>query len=948
MSLTIPNSTKVVLFGAGNFPKDESLASIPSAQSNIEQLSGILAQQNIIGINESNMLRVVDLADNVQILEDVSGIADQAKEALLVYITGHVITRKGHLYLATPHSSRKKIHINGIALDEFMDIISETDAEHKILIFDVIYSDMNDEVVDASIIEDALKYYESAYSNTFIISSSPTATPKNFFAESSGTNFTNALVDVLTNGAEKEQETFSLVDLYKALKHKMPQNTPLKSSANNASDVKFAYNTKFIAFAELKKEADQAFEKQEFQSALKAYKKAGNLFESNQEVIKKKEFIKFLIQGENALSEEKYEKAKDAFEAAQELFDFPIVQTKVNDVSLTIANKLFDKEQYEAAREHYKAVALEMPNNEFVRERLDKCDHELRFLDLIDEADRSYFDDDFEKAHDLYTKALKIHPDRKAAKRKEECERLLNKASKIKQQLAAEQQDQGVELTEDALAQVRKQVEEELRAKIEEEVTAKLSDKIRNELKEEMGKEFTEQMWANVSLANNLEVYDFYLQNYPKAKYADKAKKRFEELSELQEQRAQRVSESIRKSAEQLADQPSKVEEEPKSEEKETPKQEEKPTTQLDSANILEGKQPETSKKDRDDKPETPEDILRMLEERNEEAPKKHKPFVMEEKGEKNVSADKPMEVLDEIEAGFSGKTEQKNGHEVVEEVPLKEERSIIEPKLEAKVEEVKEVPVEEEKKEEVKEEPVVEAPKEEEKTVEEPVAEAPKEEEVKEETKPSVADTASTPLGVTMGEAKAFTEDQLWQKVLAVNTIDSFRFYVDNTKESEHLVDAYYQINKLTKLMDAGELPTVEDTSSTTIEEPVVSTPVTKEEPKEEAPAVSEPAAYTYEAPKVVDSGEDDELWKKATDANTVNAYYEYVANSKAKTYLDEAKNKINELKQNARNSEEDDWKDAEANNTIDGYKKYIKKYPLGHYYAKAMFRISELEAQL
>lgn len=240
-------------------------------------------------------------------------------------------------------------------------------------------------------------------------------------------------------------------------------------------------------------------------------------------------------------------------------------------------------------------------------------------------------------------------------------------------------------------------------------------------------------------------------------------------------------------------------------------------------------------------------------------------------------------------------------------------------------------------------------------------------EEKVVEQPSRTSNDSSTTPLGMSLSESEELTEDALWQKVTETNTVESYKFYVDNTQESEHLVDAYYQINRLSKLTQASEEE--EDDNSGT-----VSLETEDEENNHKVNGSSnghstdsyEYASYNYNGnssetetekqeveveveekePEAVDT-EDQSLWEKASSHDTVNAYYEYVANSKAKMHLEEAKKRINELKENAQNSEQDDWQNAEIANTIDGYKLYIKKYPLGNYYAKAMFRISELEAQ-
>lgn len=916
MSLSVPNTAKAVLIGASNFPKDDTLSPIDQANPNIKLIAEVLANPNVMGIQAENITKMLDVADNTKIKEEVSVAAEEAKGALIVYITGHITTRKGHLYLATPNSSRKKIHINGIALDELLDIISETNAENRILIFDAYYSDVNDEETDGDVVIDALKYYESAYLNTFILSASPAANFTAFQGEGSETTFTTALTHVLNNGLDKEQESLSLVDIYEGLKDQMAGQKPVKSTATKADTIILAHNTKFLGFNELKVKGDQLFDKELFQEALGVYEDAAKLFGKNSSVKKRKKFIKRFLEGEKAVEKGNFEKAKDAFLEASAIFEMKVVTEKINGVLMTIANTLFDKEEYEAARENYKMVANHLPNDNFVKERLEKCDHELRFLDLIDEADKYYFDDNFEQALPFYEQALEIHSDRKAAKRREECQRLITKAAAIRKKIEAEQGGTA-QLSKEELTKreekLRKSVEEEIKAKLEKEFLVKLEQEKRElQSKQEQQKlkvaaKYDETLWTNISSANSLDVYEFFLQYYPTSTFASQAKERLEQLSTIVRKQKQKAE----------AQQASTT----------------KPTTE--------------AKKEEKPSADT------------EENAKKHKPFIKEEKGRSHVSEEKPYNILEELEAQFNGdgttkhqkiekktpKIDSSEKAESPEDLINKVMNRNYTDKPEEKKAEVKKEVIPPKKevtppKEEKKPEPVVETKK----TVVTPPEvkiEAPKQEEKKEIEK--------TPKPVEE-EKKQYSEEELWQNAVEANSIDGYRFYVDNTKESEHLVDAYYQINKLSKMADAGVLETTKDDDPVAEkkEEIKVDSVV---ETKKETPIVSKVTPpTTIKTETTVPTPEDkseEGLWQKAVEINTVNAYYEYVANSTEKKHLEEAKDKINSLKENARESEKSDWDKAESENTIDGYKTYIKNYPLGHYYAKAMFRISELEAQ-
>lgn len=897
--------------GMGTFPKDESLQPIPHVSANINELSEALTNKDIVGLDPSDISRLIDITDNTKIKEELALAAEQAKEALIIYCSGYVISRKGHLYLASSGSSRSKIHLNGISFDEIMSILEEAGAPSKILLLDVCFLDSEEEEeVDIEAALESLKAYDQNNERLFVISTAPSMNTAAFFGYKETTIFTQALLEVLHEGTPVEANMLSLSDICRGIDRYlegMGVHQPcFCSPAVEGKEVVFAHNIRYAAYQILQKEADGFFEQQAYQEALEAYKKATKLLPGNQEVEQKRKFILLLLQGIAASDNNEYDRAKEAFVQAHELMPIPIVKEKIIATYTSIANQKFAVEQYEDAKSAYKQVLTWDDANTYAKEKYEDCQRELQFLDWMEEADRFYFDDQFKQAFDFYGKALALHNDRKAQHRKNECERLIQKEEQLREQLVAElseemnqeaskvnkevqekkQQDleQEIEerlrasLTESLTDELRPTIESMLRPKLLEEVRAKAKEELMREIKEEVLKEakaeiakdanaskeekkawhkkakdeFEEEFWTHTLLINQIEVYRFYLQFFPRPKYTEKAKNRIEDL---RKQAEVTLSEAL-------------------------------PTAPVKNETSVPTEEP--TKETSTGKDNTDETVAETTKEAPaQEAHKKEEP------GDKDA-----QHILEELEAQFNGEAKEKAKNDKPKDAAPSD--AIAEGMFKA----IQETAKKSEKKPEPEKEP-----------------------------------------------EKEYSEEQLWEQATKAHSLEGYRFYVDKTKDSAHLVDAYYQINQLSK-KEKGEEGN-QPTPTTKADVPVnsngkhtggstysysVNVKSTEKEPKTEVFEVQE----SEKEPSM----KEDALWKQACTLNTVKGYYEYISQSKEKRYLTEAKAKIQDIKANAKESEAVDWEEAQSMNTIEAFKGYIRKYPLGDYYAKAMYKISELEA--
>lgn len=922
---TISKHTKALLLGNGAFPKDATLEPITQVKGNIEGLASSLTKGDGVGMEAVAIKRLLNIKDNTKIKEEIASVSESAKEVFILHISGYAIHRKGHIYLASSGSTKGKIHLNGIAFDEIIDILGDSEALAKIVFLDVCFLDSQEESIPQEEISGLLEAYIKNDHQICLISTTPEMGLQAFLGYTQQTIFTQSLVEVLRKGVPVEKDELTLADVQKGMQDYLAEqglhNVPM-GSHELQSEVIFAKNSRFNLFKELKAEADASFQKEAYEEALKIYKQASELMPDNAEVSAKRKFIRLLLKGIE-LQEQYPQQAKNAFIDAHKLIDLPIIRNKIIDVLLMIGERQLKLEKFEPAKEQYKEVLDWDPNHELAKERLDECITEVSFLDYMEEADRLYFDDEFEQALNLYDKALEIHTDRKAQRRKAECDRLIRKEAQLRDRLTSEIQaaqkeevdkdadeKQEQELRQEIEAMLRPQIQEELQQEITERLENEISDRLGAQLKEKLAAQqasleerfqkekeqlekalnkkanqnFEEDFWTNALLENRIDVYRFYLQFFPRPRYAEKAKSRIRDLKKQQQanktEQLNAIDFSVNHTKEERAESDSSIDT---------------------------GKHPKN--------------------------------------GVKHPSrSESPQEIISRLEATFNGKehkvenknTEKDQAEEEKESTPIKENDANDTEELLAKA--------------------------------------------IQEEMLGKVDEEEPTP-PVDI----AYTEEDLWEKATSENSLEGYHFYVENTTESKHLVDAYYQINQLVK---SAKLTEAADENDDEVEEEIVSKQaeieVVEEETEIEEPLQEESSEETEEVeaeqvkgeheevavPHIEKQGAEEEryeaeaeeqeeeevkpasydeqsLWNRTHRENTLDAYYDYISQSKDKYFLEEAKQQINLLKSAVKQTEVSDWESARDANTVEALKGYIRKYPLGDFYAKAMFQISELEAQ-
>jgi hypothetical protein len=1068
--------SKVVLLGMGSFPKDKELQSSPLAQESLSLMQSVFADQRLFGMPDYDQSVMLDVADHTTIKEKIALAGEQAKGIFYFYYTGQIVLRKGRLYLATPSSTLALAHVNGLSLDELMEIIRESSAQEKVIIFDAKYhkasSDFNFDT--DQLLSEIFSNYEAEFPQTIFISNNANA--------DSNHKFTSTLCSILTKGIDDERDGLTFSDIFDLVKTACESNQlPIKAAGKAKRNPIIAPNRRFMDFVLLKKDADTKFENENFSEALVEYEKMLQLFPQNAEALAKRRYIILLLDAKDSLNNANFEKARQLYEQAFQVLNLGIARKGILSSLEKIASMYFENNQFELSREYYDLLLKEDGNNTIYQERYKISKNELLFEQLVEKGDSAYFTYQYQIALDNYQQALKIKRDNLVLKRKEECERFIERERKLREELEKQMTEKlADELKNKVEAQIKSKIEEEMRAK-KEEMLDKMQQEVRTEVETSFKQELEDSFWSRVTVWNTIEAYQFYKGFFPNGKHSEKASRRIEELKARQTKAEKPVEIEANTAVNQIVENTevkvveTKVEipvenvspiEEKKienvqtehkatrirlsdvihredvknaipsfdkkiSSESETKEEEILPTTDAILAKNKSEKE-ETVVKSEPIKQEHPKSskpdfgsmsdkdlwtyaknkgtirgFMTYIENTKEYAHVADAYFEINQLKRKGFSIeDEPAEevvVADSLttstklpdlqqdtskttisttptkpknEFNFEAMSEEELWRYAEKENTVESYRNYVEytkaslhvadayylinqlskQSPASKGEKVEEVVTKVEEKyvaptpKIVEEEPQIEKPevKADLQALENALKNFRQEDYMpkKKEASPQKSEN----FGFSEAEierVKRMSEEELWAWVQNKNTVDAYRAYVEFSQESSHVADAYYIINQLTHKEELEVIPTTNYAS--TYSEPVFE--------KFEAPTPSYSNPYSTETSTDVSTSievenqnstnNEEEIWEKAQAENTIGAYFNYLNATIEKKYWDEAKKRINELKNNSQAQEQVDWDRAQKEDSIDAYKNYIRKYPLGNYYAKAMFRLNKLESE-
>jgi len=149
--------------------------------------------------------------------------------------------------------------------------------------------------------------------------------------------------------------------------------------------------------------------------------------------------------------------------------------------------------------------------------------------------------------------------------------------------------------------------------------------------------------------------------------------------------------------------------------------------------------------------------------------------------------------------------------------------------------------------------------------------------------------------------------EEILWKSSCDVNTIVSYRAYLDKTKLGIYRENANKLINELEK-----------------IDREIIA-----------------------EKGQQLMTEQDNKLWKNALDSNTILSYKMYLIETKSGLFKENAEKAIEQLEteQKEKEKEQQFWQKAKTENTINIYNEYLQLYPNGAYRGEASIAQKDIE---
>jgi hypothetical protein len=223
-----PVGTRVVLIGTTKSLSDpEHLPELPAVANNIDALKAILLDPDLVGLSSECIETIVDAPSASQLLTRLSKAAKSSTDTLLVYYAGHGLksaTANG-LFLAALETTQDECHLDGVDFTRVRQIIFDSPAAKKILIFDCCYSGevASDQMgADSSVISNNIQI-----KGTYSIASAP----RNSIAYSpigeKFSSFSRELISVLERGIQESVEFITIDKLYDEVKRRIASNPTL-------------------------------------------------------------------------------------------------------------------------------------------------------------------------------------------------------------------------------------------------------------------------------------------------------------------------------------------------------------------------------------------------------------------------------------------------------------------------------------------------------------------------------------------------------------------------------------------------------------------------------------------------------------------------------------------------------------------------------------------------
>ncbi|MFG3702927.1 caspase domain-containing protein, partial [Micromonospora sp. NPDC047620] len=209
--MTEESGIRALLIGVAEYD-DVRFRDVPAAINSVRAMQSVLTDPALCGWDAGSVSVLENPRRPVEVGHALRCAALESSEILLMYFVGHgTLNEEGELCLAVGESVRSEMEFSGVEYKQLRRILKKSIARTKIVILDCCYSGKAIEALagDADIADVA--EVSGAYTLTAADQSAHVPSVADPMVR---TSFTNALVDVVTQGVPGCGEFLSLSTIY--------------------------------------------------------------------------------------------------------------------------------------------------------------------------------------------------------------------------------------------------------------------------------------------------------------------------------------------------------------------------------------------------------------------------------------------------------------------------------------------------------------------------------------------------------------------------------------------------------------------------------------------------------------------------------------------------------------------------------------------------------------
>ncbi|MFF3651197.1 caspase domain-containing protein [Streptomyces sp. NPDC002181] len=239
-------SARAVLIGSGTY-ESRGLTAIPHSARNIRALEGVITDRTLGGFAAADVCLVDDPHKPHDVMDPVTAAAEQARDVLLVYYSGHgLLTTAGDLHLSLMASEPGQ-EWTSLPFSYLAGAVKQSRADVKIVILDACYSGRaHSDLMGAEsrLVRDQLSAFKGVYSLT----SAPGHRTSKAPPGAVHSTFTGCLLAVAREGVAGGGPVLTLSDLYEQVRRRMWSSDsalPEECGKTGAGALPFLHNRAF-------------------------------------------------------------------------------------------------------------------------------------------------------------------------------------------------------------------------------------------------------------------------------------------------------------------------------------------------------------------------------------------------------------------------------------------------------------------------------------------------------------------------------------------------------------------------------------------------------------------------------------------------------------------------------------------------------------------------------